>query len=130
MQRSQLTTVKKILWVAYLAIALVFIQGARLHVHTYSHDPATPDHAHLEQAHFDHGSQEHGHPDELGQVDLSQQGFLKKLIIGSLAIAVFFTVIMLLPLSPSSRRLRYFIHRTPIHSQCFGLRPPLRAPPL
>ena len=29
-------SVRKTLWVFYLAVALVFIQGARLHVHIYN----------------------------------------------------------------------------------------------
>ncbi len=33
MHQSQLITFKNILWVVYLAIALVFIQSARLHAH-------------------------------------------------------------------------------------------------
>lgn len=130
MHQSQLTTFQKFFWVAYLALALVFVQGVRLHVHTYSHDPVTSDHVHQQQAHADHDALEKGHPDQVGQIDLSQQGFLKKLTLGSLFVALFAAVLLLLPRRLCSRvswRLNYQI---PIISRPFSLRPPLRAPPL
>lgn len=130
MYRSQLTTFQKIVWVAYLALALVFVQGVRLHVHTYNHDPLTSDHTHQQQAHVDHGSLEQGHPDEVGQIDLSQQGFLKKLTLGSLVIALFAAVILLLPRRLGSRISWRPYRHAPLLSWPFSLRPPLRAPPL
>lgn len=130
MQKLQSDTFKKILWVAYLAIALVFVQGVRLHVHTYNHDPVTSDHAHQQQAHVDQFALEKGHPDEVGQIDLSQKGFLKQLPLGSLVIALFAMVIMLLPRRLCSRILWPFNSRIPLVSRPFSLRPPLRAPPL
>lgn len=130
MQQSQLSALKKLFWVAYLAVALVFIQGARLHVHTYSHDPAASDHAHQEQAHIDYGASGKEHPDEVGQIDLSQQGFLKKPTLGSLFIVLFAAVIMLLPRCLGSQVSWRPDHRILFVSRPFGLRPPLRAPPL
>jgi hypothetical protein len=127
--------VRKIPWVLYLgvfylAVALVFIQGARLHVHFYDHDPVTSDHVHQEQAHFNYGASETGHPGEVAKIDLSQQGFLKTLSFGSLAIALFVAVIVV-------RLPRLLIRvpwrhdrRGPLVSWLFNLRPPLRAPPL
>lgn len=130
MYRSQLTTFQKIVWVAYLAIALVFIQGVRLHVHTYNHDPATSDHAHQQQAHVDYDASKQGHPDEVDQIDLSQQGFLKKLPLGSLVIALFVAVILLLPRRLGSRISWRPYRHAPLLFRPFSLRPPLRAPPL
>lgn len=130
MHRSQSEPFKKILWVAYLALALVFVQGVRLHMHTYSHDPTTSDHAHQQQAHFDQDASEKGHPDEVAQIDLSQQGFVKKLTLGSLIIALFATVILLLPRRLRSRIAWPLNSRIPLVSRPFSLRPPLRAPPL
>lgn len=130
MHRSQLTTFQKILWVAYLAVALVFVQGVRLHMHTYNHDPVTSDHAHQQQAHVDQFALEKGHPDEAGQIDLSLKGFLKQLSIGSLVIALFAAVILLLPRRLCSRITWPFNGRIPLVSRPFSLRPPLRAPPL
>ena len=130
MLQSQLTIFKNILWVVYLAIALVFIQGARLHVHVYDHDPVTSDHAHQEQIHFHYKASETGHPDEVAEIDLSQQGLLKSLSFGSLVIALFMVVIVIL----SSRLLTRVPWRSdrcgPLASWLFRLRPPLRAPPL
>lgn len=130
MHQSQLITFKNILWVVYLAIALVFIQSARLHAHVYDHDPVTSDHGHQEQAHFHYEASEAGHPDGVAEIDLLQQGLLKSLSFGSLVIALFVAVIVIL----SSRLLTRVPwrpgHRGPLASWLFRLRPPLRAPPL
>ncbi|MBZ0070125.1 MAG: hypothetical protein K8I04_00120 [Gammaproteobacteria bacterium] len=130
MHRSQSDTFKKVLWVAYLAIALVFVQGVRLHVHTYNHDSATSDHTHQEQAHFDTVGTGQHHPDEVAQIDLSQDGFLKKLPLSSLVIALFAAVIMLLSRRPASQVSWRPDRRILPLSWPFSLRPPLRAPPL
>lgn len=94
MFRTRLTPFKKIVALGYLVIALVCIQGMRLHMHTYSH-AATPDHAHLGQAHFAYSTSEAEHSDEVGTIDLSQQGLLKKLSLGALAIALLMTILVL-----------------------------------
>lgn len=130
MHRPQLSTFQKIVWIAYLAVALVFIQGVRLHVHTYSHDPLISDHTHQLQAHFEHDTSEKDHPDEVGQIDLSQKGFLKQQTLVSLVIALCAVVIMLLPRRPGSRISWLLNSRKPLVSRPSGLRPPLRAPPL
>ena len=130
MYRSHLKAVKKILWVGYLAIALVFFQGLRLHVHAYNHDPATSDHTHKMQAHLGYEVSDTGYPDELTEIDLSQNGVLKNLFSGTLIIALFMAAIMFLSRRRSTQiswrpgRLVAFIARP------FSLRPPLRAPPL
>ena len=122
--------IKKALWVFYLAVALVFVQGAQMHVHVYDHDPVTSDHAHQEQAHFHYEVSETGHPDEVAEIDLPQQGLLKSLSFGSLVIALFVAVIAIL----SSRLLTQVPwlpdRRGPFAAWFFRLRPPLRAPPL
>ena len=130
MHRSQLTTLTKIFWVAYLAIALVFIQGARLHMHTYDHESTTSEHAHQEHGHVDYGVSAKKHPDQVGQIDLSQQGVLKKLPPGSMVIALFSAVILLLPRRLCSRISWRLYRHAPFLSSAFSLRPPLRAPPL
>lgn len=122
--------VKKSLWVFYLAIALVFIQGAQLHVHFYDHDPLTSEHAHHEQAHFNHDSLVIEHPDTVAEIDLSQQGFLKSISFGSLIIAFFVTVIVILSPRLLTRVHWRYEHHVPLVSRSLSLRPPLRAPPL
>jgi hypothetical protein len=131
MRWSRLSLFKKILVVAYLATALVFIQSARLHIHTYDHDPATLDHLHHEQAHFDFSdaANEAGIADDGAQIDLSQQGLLKKLIVASLLVALF-AVAIFLPLAPQSQFARRLLGRIQPLPWPFSLRPPLRAPPL
>ncbi|MEE9493722.1 MAG: hypothetical protein V3W04_10145 [Gammaproteobacteria bacterium] len=122
--------IRKILWVFYLAVALVFVQGGRLHLHVYDHDPATSGHDHQEQAHFRYGISETGYPDEVAEVDLSQQGLLKSLSFGSLVIAFFVAVIVIL-LSRLLTRVSWLPDRYgPFTAWLYRLRPPLRAPPL
>ena len=128
--RGQLTTLKKIFWVTYLAVALVFIQGARLHMHTYDHEPTTSEHVHQDQSHVDYGASGKKHPDEVGHIDLSQQGALKKLPLGSMVLALFAAVILLLPRRFCSQVLWRLYRHTRFLSSPFSLRPPLRAPPL
>ena len=122
--------IKKTLWVLYLAVALVFAQGARLHMHIYDHDPVTSDHAHQEQAHFHYEAPEMGHPDEVAEIDFSQQGLLKSLSFGSLVIALFVVVIVILSSRLLTRVPWRSDRRGPLASWLFRLRPPLRAPPL
>jgi hypothetical protein len=85
----------KIVALGYLVIALVCIQGMRLHMHTDTHTSSTPDHAHLGQAHFSYDASEAEHPDEGATIDLSQQGLLKKSSLGSLAIALLMALFVL-----------------------------------
>lgn len=123
-------SMRKALWVFYLAVALVFVQGARWHMHVYDHDPANSDHAHQEQAHFNYEDSETGHPDAVAEIDLSPQGLVKSLSFGSLVIAFFVAAIVVLLsrlLTPVPWRPN---RRGPLASWLFRLRPPLRAPPL
>lgn len=121
---------KKNLWVFYLAVALVFVQGVQLHVHVYDHDTVASDHGHQEQAYFHYEASATGHPDEVAEIDLSQRGLLKSPSFGSLVIALFAVAIVV----PSTRRLVRVPGRPdrqgPLASWLFKLRPPLRAPPL
>ena len=114
----------------YLAVSVVFVQGARLHVHVYDHDPVTSDHAHQEQVHFYYEASEAGHSDEVAEIDLSQQGLLKFPSFGSLVIALFVVVLGVLSSLLLSRVPCSPDRRAPLASWLFRLRPPLRAPPL
>lgn len=122
--------IRKTLWVFCLAVALVFVQGVRLHVHVYGHDLVMSDHGHQEQAHFHHEALGTKHPGEVVEVDLSQQVLLKSLSLGSLVVALFAAVIVIL----SSRLLSRVPWPPERHGSLaawlFRLRPPLRAPPL
>ncbi len=122
--------IRKAFRVFYLAFALVFVQGVPLHMHTYDHDPASSDHTHQGQLHFNHDTLETGHPDEVAEIGLSQQGLLKSFSLGSLIIVVFVTVIVFF-----SSRLLSQVPWPPdlsglLAALLFELRPPLRAPPL
>jgi len=125
-----LLLMRKPLWVIYLAIAIVFVQGVRLHVHVYDHEPLSSSHAHQQQAHFHHEAAVVEHPGETAEIELSIQGFLKTFSPGSLVLALFALVVFVfsfrllpqLPWPPDPRDSRTALR--------YGLRPPLRAPPL
>lgn len=122
--------IRKALWVFYLAVALVFVQGVRLHVHVYGHDPLMSDHGHQEQVHFHLEALGAEHPGEVAEVDLSQQGRLKSLSLGSLVVALFAAAIVIL-LSRLLSRVPWPPERHgSLAAWLFRLRPPLRAPPL
>jgi len=119
---------KKYLWVLYIAISLMFVQGAQLHVHTYDHDH-DHGHAHQKQAHFSLDTAK-SHFDEVAEVDLSQQGFVKKLSFGSLFVILFMVVAIILPPRLLMRVFWRYSRRVFSVLWLFSLRPPLRAPPL
>jgi hypothetical protein len=121
---------RKILWVFYLVVALVFVQGVRLHVHVYDHDSDMLEHAHQEQVHFNYDTSETEPHNGVVTIDLSQQGFLKKLSFGSLVIALFVAVIVILSLRFLTQAPGRLDRHRPPASRPFSLRPPLRAPPL
>ncbi len=129
MTRTYASTFSNIVWLAYLAFALVFVQGARLHVHAYNHDSSISDHQHVTQVHFEFSNPEIAYSDEAAQIDLSQHGLEKKLNLGSISVALFAVLLLLLPLQLlakiSWRRYRLFLPVFLLRS----LRPPLRAQP-
>lgn len=120
---------RKTLWVCYLAIALLFVQGMRVHAHVYDHDSVMSDHGHLEQAHFHDETSDTGHSEEVSEVELSQQSRLQSVSLGSLFIAFFAVVIIILSSRLLSRVPRPPDHQGPRAAWFFKLRPPLRAPP-
>lgn len=129
--RPSKSTVLNIVWVAVLTVALLLMQGTRLHIHAHAHGPAILDHAHQHQVHFAHETLEDPtHPDQLSQVDLSVQGVCKKLFNGSLLAAVLFAVITLLALDGGGNGPRPAGRRVPFTPRLSGLVPPLRAPPV
>ena len=121
---------RKTLWILYLAIAMVFIQSAQLHVHLYDHAPITSDHGHHVDAHFSYDTLEVEHHDKVTEVDLSQQVLLKNYLLGSLVIAFFVAVIVILSPRYLIRRPRRYDRQGTLIPWSFSLRPPLRAPPL
>ncbi|KAF0190892.1 MAG: hypothetical protein FD165_2353 [Gammaproteobacteria bacterium] len=126
----------KVLTVVYLAVALVFVQGVQLHLHTYSHghdsghEPGVMGHAHHNKAHSAHDLAGPGHADEaMSGIDITPAGLLKNLLSGSLVMALLAAAIRLLApsvLATTLRRRTWNIHPvTGWHSYL----PPLRAPP-
>lgn len=133
MRKYNLSLLRKILWVSYLAISLVFIQGAGVHVHVYDHDVGGSEHAlheHHESAHLGYDASELGHPDEVAEIDLSQLGFLKNISSGSLVMALVMAVLIVLLPRLLTRVSWLDNRRVPLSQWPFSLRPPVRAPPL
>ncbi|MBV1905234.1 MAG: hypothetical protein KUG75_04095 [Pseudomonadales bacterium] len=116
------------LWLIYLAIAVVFVQSVRLHVHVY--EPLSSNHGHQQQAHFHHDAFEVAHPDEVAEIDLSPQGFLKTFSPGSLVLALFALVVFIFPCRLLPRLPWPPDPRDSRKASLYGLQPPLRAPPL
>jgi hypothetical protein len=112
-----------------LAITLVFTQGGQLHVHVYSHDSGIAVHEHKDSIHFNYDTSETGHPDQVAVIDLSQQGFLKKLSSGLLVIVLFVSVRAILPLRFPTRSPWQGFRNFPASCH-FHLQPPQRGPPL
>ena len=125
-----LLSMGKPLWVIYLTIAIVFVQGVRLHVHVYDHEPLLSNHGHQEQAHFHHEASAVEHPGEVAEIDLSSQGFLKTFSPGSLVLALFALVVFIFPYRLLPRLPWPPDPRDSRKTLLYGLRPPLRAPPL
>ena len=141
MKNAHSTISRKILWICYLIITLVFIQGSQLHVHLYDHHHDhdeynsvaihVDDHQHQDQVHSAHNTSDGEHGLDLAStVDLSSEGFLNKLSIVIMVIAFFVAVlIFVLPrqcLLTFWRRQR----NTPLFTLQRTISPPLRAPPL
>ena len=121
---------KKLVWVGYLALALVFVQAAQLHLHSYAaHDLAMTDHLHQDQMYLKHDASEVAHLDEVAEVDLSQQGFLKKLSSNVLIVALFLVLTIVSSFGIMSRLPWRYSRGSPISSWLYSLQPPLRAPP-
>ena len=125
-----LLSMGKPLWVIYLAIAIVFVQGVRLHVHVYDHEPLSANHGHQEQAHFHYEASRVEHPDEVAEINLSPEGFLKTFSPGSLVLALFAFVVFIFPCRLLPRLPWPPDPRDSRKASLYGLRPPLRAPPL
>jgi hypothetical protein len=138
--RQSTATRGRILTVIYLAVAVVFVQAAQLHLHTYSfghdsgHQAGILGHAHHNTAHSAHAALDlsgPGHADEiLSGIDITPAGLLKHLLSGLVLVALLMAVSMLLapPLLTTTSRhsTRAFHPVTGWHAY----RPPLRAPPL
>lgn len=118
----------KLFWAVYLVIALAFVQTARLHLHVYDHAPVTADDRHHEHIHPDIGVSKQ-HPNEAAPIDLSHQGVLKKLSIGSLVVALLAAAIVLLIPRACARVSWRRETGAPLNSRYSYRLPPLRGPP-
>jgi len=120
--------IRKTLLVVCLAIVLVLTQGMRMHVHVYD-DHASTDHMHQEKVHSAYEADE-VHPDRLVEIDLTYQGVLNNLSFGSLFIAVFMVVALVLSSRQRTRIPWRWSGHLPFSPWRASLPPPLRAPPL
>ncbi len=125
-----------LLWIGYLAFALISIQIANLHFDIYDHhhhssEVEISEHQHPSVTHVCTSVCDSGHAhDSTTEVNLTPEGVVKKTSLNSLTVALMIWTIILL------------IHRRPIIFSKHRnndllpalwrstLRPPLRAPPL
>lgn len=126
----KLRMAEKFMFTLYLVLSLLFVQWAQFHIHIYSNDPVTSDHTHLNQVHYGYDVPEIEHHDQLAEVDISPVGLIKNLLLGSLFVAIFTTILIM----PLSRLCVLFLRCRDI---CIPFipwsnpqPPPLRAPPL
>jgi uncharacterized membrane protein len=127
---NKLRMTKKILFILYLALSVLFVQWAQFHIHIYEFHTDTSDHTHLGQVHNVYDVPEIEHHDKLADVDLTHEGLIKNLLLGSLFIAILMIIfIVLLPRLYTSllRRRETLVTFIPWRN---SLPPPLRAPPL
>lgn len=122
-------SLSKILWVMYLALAVVFVQGVRLHLHAYAHAPIEANHVHQKQVHTDYSTSDE-HAGEMLEVDLTSQSILKKLSLGSLVIALLAVMIVFLSRGSIQCGVWRPDRRTPFSPWRGCQPPPLRGPPL
>jgi len=137
MHNAQIIKRRQTILLLCLALALMFVQGLKLHVHTYAHDHGYHEegvisgHAHIDQAHSAHSVPDTEHHDEvLSEVDLLPEGLLKNLSFGALVIALLTTALMVFLAPPFCTRITWRDNRglAPVPWRN-ALRPPLRAPP-
>lgn len=120
-------SLRKIIWVMYLAVALVFVQGVRLHAHTYAHEASTG-HGQPAKVHSDFSTSDE-HTEVTAQIDLTTQSMLKKLTSGSLIIALLVVAIVFLSLNSMQCRVWLPNRRAPFTPRRGCQPPPLRGPP-
>lgn len=125
-----------LLWIGYLALALISIQSANLHFDIYDHhhhssELETLEHQHPSVTHVCTSTCDSGHAhDSTTEVNLTPEGVLKNNSLSSLTVALMiWTIIPLI-----HRRAIIFSNRrnNDLLSTLWRstLRPPLRAPPL
>jgi hypothetical protein len=109
------------------------MQGLRVHLHSYDHDPAAADHTHSQLVHVSLFDNSDDYPDQVAEVDLTKGALLKNLknfMSGLLVAALVLVADILLPRRREiriPRRHEYLIDLPPWHD---SPPPPLRAPPL
>ncbi len=122
-------------------MALLGVQGVKLHVHNLGHDHGqqhghisaeeTGDHSHLSVAHFSSDISHTDHHDEItSEVDAGQDGLLIKVSSSILLLALLATTFTLF--MPGFYRYTFHLRRendTNIPWR-YHISPPLRAPPL
>lgn len=125
-----------LLWVLFLASALVFIQTTNVHMHVYDHYHAdtgfTAVHEHLDSAHVCDNicDSAHGH-DSVVAMDITPEGGMKFPSFASLVIALLTTGILSLLFPVVRRRVPKQRHEETLYDFWrHAIRPPLRAPPL
>ena len=125
-----------LLWIGYLAFALISIQIANLHFDIYDHhhhssEVEISEHQHPSVTHVCTSVCDSGHAhDSTTEVNLTPEGVVKKTSLNSLTVALMIWTIILLI---HRRHITFSKHRNNDLLPTLWrstLRPPLRAPPL
>lgn len=118
----------KALFGLLMAMTLVLVQGAQLHLHVYAHDAAGSDHGHHNYAHADIGTGDELHADKLGEIDLSPDNITQNLSFEMPSIALLALLVVFLAFRPTRAWLSWE-QSVPLPARRYRLCPPLRAPP-
>ena len=130
-------------WASFLALALVFVLGMKLHIHVHAdhlHGDNTDqqhtyqfDHhnVHLGNAHdAEHDSSQHHNDIDTTAIDISPEGLYKNISIIALAIALVGTIVLLLSPRAPALSIRHHRNDPPPIQGGHNTLPQLRAPPL
>lgn len=140
---QRLRKLNSTLWVLLLSVALACVQSVKLHVHTIDHEnhqqqnsistqvDSAAQHSHLSDAHLATNTSHGDHHDEfISELDVSPDGFLKKLSSNIFILALIATIVMLLLQAIGSQLCRRRDNNHATVTSRYLLSPPLRAPPL
>jgi len=126
----------KLLWLLYLALALIGTQSANIHLHVYGHphhaeEPVTGGHDHLSAMHICGTACDTSHDHEnVTEWDIAPEGVVKNLSFGSLILALLASVITVFFTQGLCPRIGWHRAINTLPWWQTALRPPLRAPPI
>lgn len=120
----------KVFLALYLIMAIVAMQALHFHLHMMPDAQAADGHVHAMDMHLAGTVEDANDAESSLKVDISKDSFFKPLPADLSFTAVLLSLLLLLPLlSRRNTLVPLRSHTIPLH-RGYGLRPPLRAPPV